>query len=193
MFRFLVLMVLAAPAFAQTGGEIYKERCSLCHDSGATQAPRLGMAADWKLRVGKGRPALLRAAIHGIPGTAMTAKGGHTDLADADVTAAVDFMLSTLEIVVSSYSEPPRLKPAPAKAASVARVDDRTLVARVNEAIQARRIRGVTVEAKNGLVVLRGTLDDAAAVKLAEQTARAVAGVASLDSKLISADIFEHD
>ena len=193
MFRFLFLLVLATPAAAQTGGEIYKERCSLCHDSGATQAPRLAMVPDWKPRVGKGRPALLRSAIQGIPGTAMTARGGAAELSDAQVTAAVDFMLSTLEIVVSSYSEPLRLKAAPAKPASAARVDDRTLVARVNDAIQARRIRGVTVEAKNGLVVLRGTLDDAAAVKLTEQTVRAVAGVASLESRLISADIFEHD
>ena len=104
MFRVLLLMVLAAPAAAQTGGEIYTERCAACHDNGQSRAPRPGVVADWEGRARKGRPALIRAAI----GAAPHATGAST----ADVTAAVDYLLSTVDIPVNSYSKPPRLESA---------------------------------------------------------------------------------
>ena len=50
----------------------------------------------------KGRPALIRYAIRVAP---------HTSGASAaQVTAAVDYLLSTVDILVNSYSEPPRLE-----------------------------------------------------------------------------------
>ena len=102
MFRVLLLMALAAPAAAQTGGEIYRARCASCHDAGERSAPRPGVVADWQPRVAKGRPALIRQALHMAP---------HVPGEEAAlVTAAVDFMLSTVDILVNSYSEPPRLE-----------------------------------------------------------------------------------
>ena len=102
MHRVLLLTALAAPAAAQTGGEIHKERCAACHDSGAGRAPRPGVVADWENRVKQGRPALIRNAMSAAP---------HAAGADrAEVTAAVDYMLSTVDILVNSYSEPPRLE-----------------------------------------------------------------------------------
>ena len=38
-------------------------------------------------------PALYASALNGVPGTAMTAKGGNPSLAEADVKAAVDYMV----------------------------------------------------------------------------------------------------
>jgi cytochrome c5 len=102
MFRVLLLMVLAAPAAAQTGGEIYKDHCAACHDNGESRAPRPGVVADWESRVKKGRPALIRAAT----GVAPHATGASA----AQVTAAVDYLLSIVDILVNSYSEPPRLE-----------------------------------------------------------------------------------
>jgi cytochrome c5 len=184
----LLLLLAAGGACAQTGGDIYKDKCALCHDGGANAAPRLGVANDWKPRVAKGRPALMRSALTGVPNTAMTAKGGFPELPDAAVVAAVDFMLSTVEIYVSNYSEPPRLD---AKPAATARVDDRTLSAGLTQAL--RGFRGVTFEARSGRVVLKGMVDDARVVANAERAARNVAGVVAVDNKLISAELFEHD
>lgn len=102
MFRVLLLTALAAPAAAQTGGEIHKERCAACHDNGESRAPRPGVVADWESRVKKGRPALILNAISVAPHAAGANR--------AEVTAAVDYMLSTVDILVNSYSEPPRLE-----------------------------------------------------------------------------------
>jgi cytochrome c5 len=107
--RALAALLLAAagaapfPASAQdTGGEIYRARCASCHDAGARGAPRPGVVADWQQRAAKGRPALIRQALRMAP---------HLPGNEAnEVTAAVDFMLSTVDIMVNSYSEPPRLE-----------------------------------------------------------------------------------
>jgi cytochrome c5 len=97
-----VLFLLACgPAAAQTGGEIYKEKCAACHDGGKARAPRPSVVADWVERAKRGRPAMIRNALGGAPHA-----GGQT----AEVTAAVDYLLSTVPILVNSYSEPPRLK-----------------------------------------------------------------------------------
>ena len=183
-----LVLLAAGTASAQTGGDIYKEKCALCHDGGASGAPRLGVIADWKPRVGKGRPAILRAALRGMPGTAMQARGGFPEMSNGDLTAAVDFMLSSIELSVSSYSEPERLG---AKPKAVPRVDDRTLHAGLAQAL--RGFRGVTFEARNGRVTLKGMVDDNRTVARAVQAARGVAGVVTVDNKLISAELFEHD
>jgi cytochrome c5 len=102
---FLLLAAGAAsfPALAQdTGGEIYRARCASCHDAGTRGAPRPGVAADWQKRAAKGRPALIRAAR----GMAPHLPGSETH----EVTAAVDFLLSTVDIMINSYSEPPRIE-----------------------------------------------------------------------------------
>ena len=96
------LLLACSPAAAQTGGEIYRDQCARCHDAGTSGAPRPGVVADWKPRVAKGRPALIRNAARAKPHAA----GAHA----GDVTAAVDYLLSTVDILVNSYSEPPRLE-----------------------------------------------------------------------------------
>ena len=102
MLRALLLALLSGPALAQTGGEIYHDRCGVCHDSGEHRAPRPGVVADWENRVQKGRPALIRHAIRVAPHATGASAG--------EVTAAVDYLLSTVDILVNSYSEPPRLE-----------------------------------------------------------------------------------
>lgn len=71
----------------------YREKCSICHDGGAGQAPRVSDAAAWAPRAAKGRLALYQSALAGIPNTAMAAKGGYTDLSDQEVRDVVDVML----------------------------------------------------------------------------------------------------
>ena len=87
----------AAPApvssAAQSGkGEaIYKQNCAVCHAAGVAGAPKLGDKAAWGPRLAKGTATLHTSALKGL--RAMPAKGGNPSLADADVTAAVDYMV----------------------------------------------------------------------------------------------------
>ena len=87
----------AAGAPAAAGGEsVYKAACVACHGAGIAGAPKLGDKAAWSTRTAQGKTILYDHAIRGFQGKAgvMHAKGGNTALADADVKAAVDYMVS---------------------------------------------------------------------------------------------------
>lgn len=82
-----------AQAVAAAGGgeALYKQACSACHMTGAANAPKLGDKAAWAPRLAQGVPALVQNAIKGKG--AMPPKGGST-APDADVRAAVEYMVS---------------------------------------------------------------------------------------------------
>jgi cytochrome c5 len=92
----------AAPAAApaevakvRDGEEVYNAACMACHSSGAAGAPKVGDTGAWKARIAQGTDVLYKHAIEGYQGAAgfMPAKGGQAALPDAEVTAAVDFMV----------------------------------------------------------------------------------------------------
>ena len=86
----------AAPADASANGEkIYKATCFACHDVGVAGAPKLGDKALWEPRIATGKDALYNSALHGK--NAMPPKGGNAALADADVKAAVDYMVGQVK------------------------------------------------------------------------------------------------
>jgi cytochrome c5 len=64
----------------------------MCHAAGIAGAPKTGDKAAWTARVTKGQQTLYDNAIKGI--NLMPAKGGNPNLSDAQVKAAVDYMLS---------------------------------------------------------------------------------------------------
>lgn len=101
----------AAVADAGKGASVYQASCSACHAAGVAGAPKVGDAAAWSARIRAGANALYASAIKGKG--AMPAKGGNAALADADVRAAVDFMLAQSR--GAGAAEP---KPAPAVAAA---------------------------------------------------------------------------
>lgn len=223
MFRLVLAgtlpLVAATAALGAAGEEIYRARCSLCHDSGATAAPRISDPQAWTARVANGRASIYETALRGRPNTAMLPKGGFPELSDADVRAAVDYMLLAAgfrDIPLTASPAAARTdKPAPAGPAPAGRagsVDDRTIVAEVAEALRrapdvapanARLevLEGVTivqgagirVEAREGVVTLRGMVDRASAIPRAEAIARAVGGVRAVDNKLVESGLFEHD
>lgn len=80
-----------------TGDQVYNKSCVGCHASGAAGAPKLGDAAAWKARVAKGLTALYSSAAKGVPGTAMMAKGTCVACSDAELNAAVDYMISKVK------------------------------------------------------------------------------------------------
>jgi cytochrome c5 len=84
----------AAPV--ANGQEVYTKTCSVCHAAGVTGAPKPGDKADWGPRIAQGNQVLYEHALKGFTGKKgmMPPKGGNTALADADVKAAVDFMVS---------------------------------------------------------------------------------------------------
>ena len=87
-------LIAAGNAAAQAkGADVYKKTCGVCHDQGIAGAPKLGDKAKWAPLIKKGKDALYTIAIKGKPGTGMVAKGGNASLSDADVKAAVDFMI----------------------------------------------------------------------------------------------------
>ena len=82
----------AAPAAAKSGESTYHSLCTGCHSIGAMGAPRFGDKTAWAPRIAQGMDALYRSALHGK--NAMPAKGGNPALSDADVKAAVDYMVA---------------------------------------------------------------------------------------------------
>jgi cytochrome c5 len=82
----------AKPAAGAGGGKaIYDANCVACHGTGVAGAPKLGDQAAWAPRIKQGADALHQAALKGKG--AMPPKGGNMALSDADVKAAVDFMI----------------------------------------------------------------------------------------------------
>ncbi|MCA1855841.1 c-type cytochrome [Massilia oculi] len=85
-----------APAVAQASGQnVYNAACVACHGAGIAGAPKLGDKAAWTPRIAQGNSTLYEHAIKGFQGKAgiMPPKGG-ASVPDADVKAAVDFMVA---------------------------------------------------------------------------------------------------
>ncbi|TWG88150.1 cytochrome c5 [Cupriavidus gilardii J11] len=83
----------AAPAgaSAETGKRVYDQVCAACHAAGVAGAPKVGDKAAWAPRLQQGMDALHASAIKGKG--VMPPKGGYAG-ADADVMAAVDYMVN---------------------------------------------------------------------------------------------------
>lgn len=82
----------AAPAAAIDGEKIYKGICFSCHDVGVAGSPKFGDKAAWAPRIAAGTESLYHNAINGKG--VMPAKGGQMGLSDAEVKAAVDYMVA---------------------------------------------------------------------------------------------------
>lgn len=86
----------AAPAAPKPdlarGEQVYRQSCAVCHANGVAGAPKTGDAAAWAPRIARGMDALYATAINGKG--AMPAKGGNPSLSDADVKAAVDYLVA---------------------------------------------------------------------------------------------------
>ena len=80
----------AAPA-SGAGEALYKQVCVACHAAGVAGAPKLGDKAAWAPRIGTGLETLYASATKGKG--AMPPKGGSA-ASDADIHAAVDYMVS---------------------------------------------------------------------------------------------------
>ena len=82
----------AAAGGPGAGKKLYDTACMACHAAGIAGAPKTGDKTAWNPRIATGKEALYNSALKGK--NAMPAKGGLTSAADADVKAAVDYMVS---------------------------------------------------------------------------------------------------
>jgi cytochrome c5 len=78
------------------GKTIYDNLCTSCHTAGINGAPKLGNKSMWAPRIAEGLDTLVQHAIngyHGPDGNTMPAKGGNPALTDAQVKAAVTWIV----------------------------------------------------------------------------------------------------
>jgi cytochrome c5 len=89
----------AAPAAAASAGGkgklVYDSVCHVCHAAGIAGAPKSGDKTAWAPRLKTGMEAMYTNSIKGK--NAMPPKGGNLSLADADVKAAVDYMVGLVK------------------------------------------------------------------------------------------------
>ena len=76
----------------RSGEAVYTAICQTCHAAGLAGAPKTGDKAAWAPRIASGSAALLKTALNGKGG--MPARGGGADLTDAELKAAVEYIVS---------------------------------------------------------------------------------------------------
>jgi cytochrome c5 len=76
---------------SQAGKALYQQVCQACHAAGVLNAPKFGNKADWAPRLKEPMDSVYNYALHGKG--AMPPKGG-SNASDADVKAAVDYMVN---------------------------------------------------------------------------------------------------
>ena len=88
----------AAPAAAteaggapKSGEQIVQTVCGACHNTGAAGAPKTGDKAAWAPRIAQGMEVLYTSSINGK--NVMPARGGNPALSDAELKAAVDYLV----------------------------------------------------------------------------------------------------
>ncbi len=104
----------SAPAGTETSGgptggpAVYDTSCAACHGDGVGGAPVAGDPDDWEDRIEQGLEMLTEHAIQGYQGASgvMPARGGNPNLSDAQVTAAVEYMVALLEVPGTPATEP---------------------------------------------------------------------------------------
>lgn len=107
----LFISLLAPIPVSASGETVYRGGCNVCHDTGVAGAPALGDVGAWAPRINQGMAVLELNAVNGL--NAMPPKGGRTDLSDAQVKAAVGYMVEALKRVVTEPPAAPESDPAP--------------------------------------------------------------------------------
>jgi cytochrome c5 len=74
------------------GKKVYDTTCTACHTAGVANAPKPGDKAAWAPRLKQGNDVLLQSVLKGKG--AMPPKAGNPSLSDAEIRAAIDFMVS---------------------------------------------------------------------------------------------------
>ena len=84
----------AAPAVAD-GKKVYESTCIRCHGAGVANAPKFGDKKAWAEHLMHGTEHLYQNALKGLG--AMPPRGGDLTLSDAEVKAAVEYMVKAVK------------------------------------------------------------------------------------------------
>jgi cytochrome c5 len=85
-----------APVKIDIGKKTYESICFACHAVGAANAPKFGDKKIWEPRIAKGIEALLISSVNGTAG-GMPPRGGCSACSDADLKAAIEYMISNVK------------------------------------------------------------------------------------------------
>jgi len=85
------LIATALPSASGNGQAVYTKSCASCHKMGIIGAPKTGDKEAWVPLISGGTEPLVQAVIKGKGN--MPAKGGNSSLTDAEVKAAVEYMM----------------------------------------------------------------------------------------------------
>jgi cytochrome c5 len=80
---------------AADGKKVYDTTCTACHTAGVANAPKPGDKAAWAPRLKQGTDALVQSVLKGKG--AMPPKAGNPALSDAEIRAAIEFMVSQVK------------------------------------------------------------------------------------------------
>jgi len=80
---------------AAAGQALYNQACQVCHAAGVAGAPKFGDKAQWESRLAQGLDALVASALNGKG--AMPPKGGAMTASEADIRAAVSYMVDAVK------------------------------------------------------------------------------------------------
>lgn len=86
------ITIAQTPPPPRTGKQVYDAACAMCHASGAAGAPKFGDSVAWKPRAAQGEAKLLEHVVKGYK--AMPPRGTCTKCSDAELKAAIEYMLS---------------------------------------------------------------------------------------------------
>lgn len=89
------LLVLATPAVAANGAEIYGRACKKCHRTGLDDAPITGDKEAWAPLVKAGRAAMIKSVIDGKG--KMEPRADRPELTDEEIAASVDYLLEQVK------------------------------------------------------------------------------------------------
>jgi cytochrome c5 len=90
------LFSMGQAAAADEGKATYDKVCGVCHAKGLMSAPKLGDKATWEPRIKKGGADALTASVIAGKGV-MAPRAGVASLSDADIKAAVDYMIGQVK------------------------------------------------------------------------------------------------
>jgi len=91
VIAFAAAALLSSGVFAADGEAVYNKACVNCHAAGVAGAPKAHAADEWAPRLAAGIDALVASATAGKG--AMPPKGLCADCSDADLKAAIEFMV----------------------------------------------------------------------------------------------------